>query len=108
MNAITAIIRHGRIEAEGPINLPEGTRLSLFAPVTGESPDTNDDFDEEWDCSPEGIAARSEWYKNLQMEIAEEDMGAQEVDELRSEAWLRQCNQYAIAKMAEDVKDLFP
>ena len=59
MKTIQAIFRNGRIETDEPLNLPEGTRLLIPIP-NGESDDGDD-----WDNSPEGIAAWLKWHDSF-------------------------------------------
>jgi hypothetical protein len=60
MNAIKAKVRNGRIETEFPLNLPDGTELLVLASVA------DDDAEEGWDNTPEGIAAWLKWYDSLE------------------------------------------
>jgi hypothetical protein len=82
MNTIRATVRNGRIETEEPINLPEGTEL-----VVSRSGDGIDE-DEDWDNSPEGIAAWFEWYDSLQPLIfSAEERAAWEADRRARKEW---------------------
>jgi hypothetical protein len=47
---IKAIFRNGQIETEEPISFPEGTALKIEL-------DDEADVEDDWDVSPEGIAA---------------------------------------------------
>ncbi|RPI87293.1 MAG: hypothetical protein EHM42_05300 [Planctomycetaceae bacterium] len=57
---IRATIRNGRIETETPLNLPDGTEVtvSLVEERRVEA--------DGWDNSPEGIEAWLKWYDSLQ------------------------------------------
>lgn len=55
MDAIKGMVRNGRIETGGPLNLPDGTKL-LIIPSNA-----TQDSDEDWDDTPEGIAAWLKW-----------------------------------------------
>ena len=75
------VIQHGRVQVEEPINLPDGTQVSLTIsePVASEM-----NSDEAWDRSPEGVADWLRWYDALEPLV----MTARE--EADAEAWLRQ------------------
>jgi hypothetical protein len=62
MTTIRAIIRNGRIEVDEPIDLPDGTELTIPIPV---SPSLGI-RDEEWSDSPESIEAWIQWYDSLE------------------------------------------
>jgi len=61
MNAIKATIHDGRIVADDPLELPEGTRV-IVVPMNGVDKSEEDN----WDNSPEGIADWLEWYRSLE------------------------------------------
>jgi hypothetical protein len=63
MTTIRAIIRNGRIEVDKPIDLPDGTELTIAIP---DSPKTAGIRDEEWSDTPEDIAAWIRWYDSLE------------------------------------------
>jgi predicted DNA-binding antitoxin AbrB/MazE fold protein len=52
MTMIRAIVRNGQFEPIEPITLPEGTKVIVSLPESDITPD------EDWDTSPEAIAAR--------------------------------------------------
>src|SRR6266436_3299844 len=54
MTTIKAIIRNGRIEVEEPIDLPDGTELTIPIPAL---PATLGIRDEDWSDTPEAIEA---------------------------------------------------
>ena len=60
MQTIKAIVRKGRIETDGPLDLPDGTELLVLC-----SNSTNVREDD-WDDTPEGISAWLAWYDSLQ------------------------------------------
>jgi hypothetical protein len=62
MTTIKAIIRNGRIEVDEPIDLPDGTELTIPIPV---SPGLGI-RDEDWSDSPEAIEAWIQWYDSLE------------------------------------------
>lgn len=63
MTTITGVVRNQRIEVEGPINLPEGTVLTIPIPF-GSKPLGQGDSDGA--DSPEAIEAWIRWYDALE------------------------------------------
>ena len=57
MSILKATVRNGRIETDGPIDLPDGTELRIPLPDSALD-------DDEWDNTPEGIAAWLNWSAN--------------------------------------------
>ena len=94
MNAIKAIVQNGRLETEEPIDLPDGTELTISL------------LDVAYDhgaqgATPEDIAAWIAWYdalEPLKMTVAEE---------ADAEAWLKRCSAYAAARKAQEGEELF-
>jgi hypothetical protein len=82
MNAIKARVHNGRIETDEPIDLPEGTELLVS--VSSQGGRDEDD----WDNSPEGIAAWLKWYDSLQPLIfTPEERTAMEADRQARKKW---------------------
>jgi hypothetical protein len=82
MTSIKAVVRNGRIETEGPLDLPEGTELLI--PLPGVSQDEEDG----WDNSPEGIAAWLKWYDSLEPLIfTDEERAAWKADRQARKEW---------------------
>jgi hypothetical protein len=98
MNAIKAVVRNGRIETWEPINLPEGTELLISLP--NGIPVPEEDFEEGWDTSPEGIAAWLQWYDKL------EPLKMTAAEEAEAEAWLRKCDGVGWASLDSVAEDL--
>src|SRR5438105_13727117 len=91
------VIQQGQVIVAKPIDLPDGTEVVVASsPVTSE-----DDFEEGWDNSPEGIAAWLKWYDSLEPLIFTPE------EEADTEAWLKKMDDYSIANMDKGVKDLF-
>ena len=98
MNAIRAKVRGGRIEVDGPLDLPDGTEVLVF-PAAGHTADAGaptgtgddndaDDEDDGWDNSPEGIAAWLRWYDSLEPLIfTPEERAAWEADRAARKSW---------------------
>ena len=91
------VIQHGRVEVEDPINLPDGTEVSL---AISES-ESEINSDEQWDHTPEGVADWLRWYDALQPFV----MTARE--EADAEAWMRQVNARGAGELTQSTVDLF-
>jgi hypothetical protein len=63
MTMIKAIIRNGRIEVDEPIDLPDGTELTIPIPAL---PTTLGLRDEDGSDSPEAIENWIRWYDSLE------------------------------------------
>ena len=85
MGAIKAMIRNGRIEPDVPLDLPDGTAVTVL-PV--DAADDMGDFEDGWDNSPEGIAAWLRWYDSLEPLIfTAEERDAWKRDRQARKAW---------------------
>jgi hypothetical protein len=81
MNMIRGVVRNGRIETTGLVDWPEGTRV-----VVSLAPGGLDE--EEWDNSPEAIAAWLKWYDSLEPLIfTAEKEAAWEAHRQEHKAW---------------------
>jgi hypothetical protein len=60
MDAIKAKVRNGRVETDMPLNLPDGTELLIFHSNAAAV------VEDDWDNTPQGIAAWLKWYDALQ------------------------------------------
>ncbi len=63
MNAITGTWKNGQIIPDNPVNWPEGCRLVIEPVPEGHTMGMRE---EDWDDSPEGIAAWIRWYDSLE------------------------------------------
>jgi hypothetical protein len=63
MNAIKGIVRNGHIVLDHPADLPEGCRV-LVEPITEE--EILGIREEDWQDTPEAIAAWLRWYDSLE------------------------------------------
>jgi hypothetical protein len=79
MTTIRAVIRDRRIDVPAPSDLPDGTEVLLTIGTDG--PD--EELEEGWDNSPEGIAAWLKWYDSLQPLIFTPE------EEADTQAWLK-------------------
>ena len=62
---IKGIVRNGRVEIDEPINLPDGSEVTISGPVNNGGAIDADEEDG-WDNSSEGVAAWLKWYDSLQ------------------------------------------
>lgn len=62
MHTITGTVRNGQIILDQPPNLPEGCRV-VIAPLTQE---TSAIREEDWQDTPEAVAAWLQWYDELE------------------------------------------
>jgi hypothetical protein len=63
MTTIKAFIRNGRIEVDEPIDLPDGTELTIPIPA---HPATLGIREEDWSDTPEAVEAWIGWYDSLE------------------------------------------
>jgi hypothetical protein len=63
MTAIKAVVRNGRIEVDEPIDLPDGTELTIPLPTAPAALGIPDDA---WSDTPEAIEAWIRWYDALE------------------------------------------
>lgn len=98
MNITTGVIHHGRVEIEEPIDLPDGTKVSL---AISELRETEVDSDDSWDHSPAGIADWLSWYDSLQPLVITKR------EEAEAEDWLRQINSHGAANLSSSTLGLF-
>jgi hypothetical protein len=76
MTSIKAVVRDGRIETREPIDLPDGTELTIPLPDCGMPLGLRDD---EWPNTPEAIEAWIRWYDSLEpLEFAPSERAAWE------------------------------
>ena len=95
MMTMKAFIRNGRIETDLPLNLPDGTTLTIELPDAA-------DIEPGWDTSPEGIAAWIERDKAAVPPVFDQA----EFDEAM--AWLKVCDRIATEKRNREVDGMFP
>jgi hypothetical protein len=63
MKVIKGTVRNGQVVLDRPTDLPEGSRV-LVEPIAGE--ETFGIPEEDWQDTPEAIAAWLEWYDSLE------------------------------------------
>jgi hypothetical protein len=74
MTAIKAIVRNGKIEVREPLNLPDGTELTIPIPDTAPILGVRD---EDWSDSKEAIEAWIRWYDSLEpLEFTADELAA--------------------------------
>jgi hypothetical protein len=102
MTTIKAIIRNGRIEVDEPIDLPDGTELTIPIPVL---PAPLGLRDEDWSDTPEAIEAWIRWYDSL------EPLDFTPAERAAWEAARHEQKQYELAqweKRSRDIEEHFP
>jgi hypothetical protein len=62
MNAVKGTVQNGQIVLDHPAELPEGCRV-IVEPITEESFGTRE---EDWEDTPEAVAAWLKWYDSLE------------------------------------------
>ena len=62
MTTVKAVVRNGRIEVAAPLDLPDGTELTI--PIPG--PTTLGLKEEDWSDAPEDVEAWINWYNSLE------------------------------------------
>ena len=90
-------IQHGQIEMNEPIDLPDGSKVTVQVAISKEADDSEDD----WDNSPEGIADWLRWYQSLEPLIFSPE------EEKDTAAWLKRLDQYSAAQTDKSVENLF-
>lgn len=74
MATIQAIVRHGKIEVDKPVPLPDGTELTIPIPDLTHSIGLRE---EEWSDTPEAIDDWIRWYDSLEpLEFTAEERAA--------------------------------
>jgi hypothetical protein len=89
------VIQHGRVELKEPINLPDGTEVSLA--ILESRSEINSD--EAWDHTPAGVADWLKWYDSLQplMMTPQEEADAQ--------SWLQHMSARGAAELSQSTAD---
>jgi hypothetical protein len=92
------VIQQGQVEVKEPINLPDGTEVSLAIsePVRSEA-----DSDELWEPSPAEVANWLAWYEAL------EPLVITAAEEAEAEAWLKQTSAHGASRLRQCTMDLF-
>jgi hypothetical protein len=92
------IIRNGRVEVAEPINLPDGSEVSITDHVHGRFSDLADN---ERPMSPKEIAdVLAAMDKIEPFDISDEERAA-------ADAWEKKVNDYTIANMDSGIEDVF-
>jgi len=77
-------IHDGKIEIDDPIDLPNGSEVTVHVATRNDE----DELEDGWDNSPEGIAAWFHWYDSLQPLIfTEQEREAWEADRQSHREW---------------------
>jgi hypothetical protein len=85
MTTMTAIVRNGRLELPGPIDLPDGTEVEVLLP---EPARTEPGSQDEGPMTPEEIARTLEAMDRIEpWEMTEEERAALEADRKARKEW---------------------
>jgi hypothetical protein len=89
MTTIRAVIRDRRIDVPAPSDLPDGTEVLLtIGTKLPDGDEREEDVEDGWDNSPEGIAAWLKWYDSLEPLIfSNEERAAWEADRQARKEW---------------------
>lgn len=102
MTTIKAVVRGGRLETSEPIDLPDGTELTI--PVPSQPPALGI-RDEDWSDSPDAIEAWIRWYDSLEpLEFTAEERAAWAAARKDDRAF--EMAQWE--KRSEQIEELFP
>jgi len=89
-------VRCGRVETDRPIDLPDGTEVSISVPRNGMT-----EVEEGSDNRPEAIAAWINWRDSLQpLKITPEE-------QTDTAAWQKKTDEYEAGKRDTDIEELF-
>lgn len=102
MNAITGTWKNGQIIPDNPVDWPEGCRLRI-EPVP--EAQTIGKREEDWDDSPEGIAAWIRWYDSLEPLILTPEEQADWDAARKAQKEFEKAN---FDKWARQIEELFP
>src|SRR5947208_1306596 len=92
---LKGIIRAGRVEVAEPINLPDGTEVTIIGQASGLS-------DEDRPRTPAEIAETLAAMDKVEpFDMSDEERAA-------ADAWEKQINAYTIANLDRGIEDVFP
>jgi len=100
MNAIRAVVQGGRLEVRVPGDWPDGTEV-VVQPVTGDG----GLGEEDWQDTPEAVAAWLEWYDSLEpLTFTDEERAAWAADRAARKAR----EKAAFEERAEKLRRIWP
>lgn len=93
--ALRGVIRNGRVEVPEPINLPDGSEVTITSHINGPA-------DEDRPPTPSEIAATLAAMDKVEpFDLTDEERAA-------ANAWEKKVNAYGIAHMDKGIEDVFP
>jgi hypothetical protein len=99
MSTLKGIIKNGQVVVAGPVNLPEGTQVTISVSDPGITLGIPDD---RWPADAQGLShllARMERAESLEMTPEEESAVA---------AWRQKIKEYTLAHQDEEIDGIFP
>ena len=101
---IRGVIRNGRVEVAEPINLPEGSEVTITGPVNGKSPNLADPgfTDNDRSMTPREIT------ETLAAMAKVEPFDMTDEERAGADAWEKKVNDYTIANMDRGIEEVFP
>ena len=96
---IKGVIRNGRVEVTGPINLPDGSEVTITGYTGGNSPGRSD-------CGRP--MTPSEIAETLAAMDKVEPFEMTDEERARADAWEKKVNDYTIANRDRGIEDVFP
>ena len=76
-------IQQGQVIVPKPIDLPDGSEVVVSNPTASE-----DELEDDWDNTPEGIAEWLKWYDSLQpLTFTDDERAAWEADRKARKDW---------------------
>jgi hypothetical protein len=92
------IIRNGQVIVDEPINLPDGSEVTITGRAHGHFVGEEDN---DRPPTPEEITAALAAMEKIEpLDISDEERA-------KAEAWEKKINEYGIARMDKDIEDLF-
>jgi hypothetical protein len=93
------VIRNGRVEVAEPVNLPDGSEVTITGHAHGKFPGLSDN---DRPMTPLEIAETLAAMDNVEpFDMTEEERAS-------ADAWEKKVNDYTIANMDKGIKDVFP
>jgi hypothetical protein len=96
---IKGFIRNGRVEVAEPINLPDGSEVTITGHADGKCPGLSDN---DRPMTPTEIAATLAAMDKVEpFDMTDEERAA-------ADAWEKKVNDYTIANLDRGIEDVFP
>lgn len=96
---IKGVIRNGRVEVDEPVNLPDGSEVTITGRANGKFVGLPDN---DRPMTPDEIARTLAAMEKVEpFELTDEERAA-------ADAWEKKVNAYSIANMDKGIEDVFP